>query len=129
MLKREKIELLTKMKLIRIVEESIAEKYSENKIRCPTHLCTGQEAIAAAIGQLLKKNDYGIYHLCNKGNLSYYEFVNKIKAITGSKSKIIRAKDSDFPSDGFKPLKTAIKSNKLKKIRSWDKALLEYLKL
>ena len=34
MLKKEKKELLTKMKLIRNVEESIAEKYSENKIIC-----------------------------------------------------------------------------------------------
>ena len=57
MLKKEKIELLIKMKLIREVEESIAEKYSEGKMRCPTHLCSGQEAVAAAIGCLLKKND------------------------------------------------------------------------
>ena len=27
-------------------------------MRCPTHLCSGQEAVAAAIGCLLKKNDY-----------------------------------------------------------------------
>ena len=60
MLKKEKIELLKKMKLIRIVEESIAEKYSEEKMRCPTHLYTGQEAIAAAIGLLLNKSDYVI---------------------------------------------------------------------
>ena len=60
MLKKEKIELLKKMKLIRIVEESIAEKYSEEKMRCPTHLCTGQEAIAAAIGLSLNKSDYVI---------------------------------------------------------------------
>ena len=58
MLIKEKIKILKKMKLIRIVEESIAEKYSENKMRCPTHLCSGQEAVAAAIGQLLRKNDY-----------------------------------------------------------------------
>ena len=38
-----------------------------------------------------------------------------------------KAKDSDFHSIGFKPLKTAIKSKKLKKIRSWDEALKDYL--
>ena len=76
MLKKEKVELLIKMKLIREVEESIAEKYSEGKMRCPTHLCSGQEAVAAAIGCLLKKNDYVVsthrshgHYLGKGGNL------------------------------------------------------------
>jgi pyruvate dehydrogenase E1 component alpha subunit len=76
MLKKEKIELLKKMKLIRIVEESIAKKYSENKMRCPTHLCSGQEAVSAAIGQLLKNSDYVVsthrphgHYLAKGGNL------------------------------------------------------------
>jgi len=60
MLKKEKIKLLTTMKLIRMVEETIAEKYSESKMRCPTHLCSGQEAISAVIGQLLKEDDYAV---------------------------------------------------------------------
>ena len=34
-------ELLFKMKFIRGVEETIAERYNEQKMRCPTHLCTG----------------------------------------------------------------------------------------
>ena len=43
---------------IRNVEEHIAQKYHENKMRCPTHLCTGQEAIATGVSQVLKKNDF-----------------------------------------------------------------------
>lgn len=76
MLKKEKIKLLKKMKLIRLAEESIAEKYSDQKMRCPVHLCTGQEAIAAAIGLLLNKNDYVVsthrshgHYLGKGGNL------------------------------------------------------------
>ena len=34
---------------IRLVEESIANKYSEQKMRCPTHLSIGQEAIAVGV--------------------------------------------------------------------------------
>ena len=99
-------------------------KIATDKIDSPTY---AKDAAEILLEIILKKNDYGIYHLCNKGNLSYYEFVNKIKAITGSKSKIIRAKDSDFPSDGFKPLKTAITSSKIKKTRGWEEALSEYI--
>ena len=53
-------ELLFKMKFIRAVEETIAERYNEQKMRCPTHLCTGQEAVAAAAGTVLRKSDFAV---------------------------------------------------------------------
>lgn len=52
------VELLRMMKRIRITEETIAETYSEWKMRCPTHLCTGQEAVAAVMGIILEKDDF-----------------------------------------------------------------------
>ena len=42
---------------IRLVEESIAEKYSEQKMRCPTHLSIGQEAIAVGVCANLTSQD------------------------------------------------------------------------
>ncbi|MDC0456266.1 thiamine pyrophosphate-dependent dehydrogenase E1 component subunit alpha [Candidatus Pelagibacter sp.] len=45
------------MQFFRIVEESIASKYHENKMRCPVHLAIGQEAISAAFYEVVKKND------------------------------------------------------------------------
>ena len=54
------IEILRRMKLIRTVEETIAKKYPEQKMRCPTHLCTGQEAVAAVAGTLLRKDDFAV---------------------------------------------------------------------
>ena len=43
---------------IRIIEETIANRYSEWKMRCPTHLSTGQEAVAAVAGIALRKDDF-----------------------------------------------------------------------
>jgi acetoin:2,6-dichlorophenolindophenol oxidoreductase subunit alpha len=43
---------------IRITEESVAELLERNEIRCPTHLYTGQEAIAAGVCAALTKEDY-----------------------------------------------------------------------
>ncbi len=54
------IELLRRMKLIRCAEETIAARYPENKMRCPTHLCTGQEAVSAAVGFALNKDDFAV---------------------------------------------------------------------
>ena len=42
---------------IRLVEESIANKYSEQKMRCPTHLSIGQEAIAVGVCANLNSQD------------------------------------------------------------------------
>ncbi len=43
---------------IRLVEEEIARKYAEGKIRLAIHLCIGQEAVAAGICANLEKGDY-----------------------------------------------------------------------
>lgn len=51
------LRLLRSMKRIRLVEERIAERYGEGKMRCPVHLCTGQEAIAAGVGLALRAAD------------------------------------------------------------------------
>lgn len=52
-----KNKLLESMLRIRLVEESIANKYSEQKMRCPTHLSIGQEAIAVGVCANLTSQD------------------------------------------------------------------------
>ena len=36
---------------IRLVEEGIAALYPEQQMRCPVHLCIGQEAVAEGVRQ------------------------------------------------------------------------------
>lgn len=43
---------------IRMVEEKICELYSEQEMRCPVHLCVGQEAIPVGVCAHLKPEDY-----------------------------------------------------------------------
>ena len=52
-----KKKLFESMLRIRLVEESIANKYSEQKMRCPTHLSIGQEAIAVGVCANLTSQD------------------------------------------------------------------------
>lgn len=42
---------------IRIIEETISKKYSEQKMRCPVHLSIGQESIPVGICLNLTRND------------------------------------------------------------------------
>ncbi len=49
--------LYYQMLRIRKIEESIAQNYQQQEIRCPVHLCIGQEAIAVGVCSLLAKRD------------------------------------------------------------------------
>ncbi len=56
---REKlIKLYYNLLRIRMIEETIAERYSEWEMRCPVHLCIGQEAIAVGVCANLNQSDY-----------------------------------------------------------------------
>ncbi len=48
------------MRRIRTVEETIAERYAEQEMRCPTHLSSGQEAVSAAVGAVLRPSDLAV---------------------------------------------------------------------
>ncbi|MFQ5427510.1 MAG: thiamine pyrophosphate-dependent dehydrogenase E1 component subunit alpha [Thermodesulfobacteriota bacterium] len=52
------LELYTTMLRIRMFEEKIVELYPAQEMKCPVHLCIGQEAIAAGLCQTLKSDDY-----------------------------------------------------------------------
>jgi pyruvate dehydrogenase E1 component alpha subunit len=72
-----KLNLLYQMLRIRMVEESLAENYSKQKMRTPVHLSIGQEAAAVASGAVLNKTDYAVsshrahaHYLAKGGNLN-----------------------------------------------------------
>lgn len=69
-------DLLFQMKRIRFVEQEIARRYPSGKMRCPTHLSVGQEAVAAAVGLALSLDDMAVsghrahaHYLGKGGNL------------------------------------------------------------
>lgn len=49
--------LYSSMLRIRLIEEAIAKEYKKQEIRCPTHLCIGQEAIAVGVCHNLQTKD------------------------------------------------------------------------
>jgi len=98
------LELLHLMKKIRMAEETIAKRYSEGKMRCPTHLCTGQEAIGAAVGLALRKNDFVVsthrahgHYLGKGGNLNKLiaEIYGKVTGCSKGKGGSMHLIDKD----------------------------------
>jgi pyruvate dehydrogenase E1 component alpha subunit len=69
-------QLYYQMLRIRMVEEAIADLYAQQDIRCPIHLCIGQEAVAVGVCAALAADDYVLsghrshgHYLAKGGNL------------------------------------------------------------
>lgn len=51
------LSMYAQMYRIRMVEAAIAARYTEQEMRCPTHLCTGQEAPPVGVSAHLRRED------------------------------------------------------------------------
>ncbi|HLB73324.1 MAG TPA: thiamine pyrophosphate-dependent dehydrogenase E1 component subunit alpha [Sedimentisphaerales bacterium] len=73
----DRVEIVKQMIRIRMVEQYIAARYPEQKMRCPTHLCLGQEAVPAVYGHFADEADIFVgtcrshgYYLAKGGDLT-----------------------------------------------------------
>lgn len=89
---------------IRLVEEAIAKRYSEQKMRCPTHLSIGQEACAVGVSALLSKDDKVFsshrahaHYLAKGGDLNKLisELYGKATGCTGGRGGSMHLSDLD----------------------------------
>lgn len=74
------------------------------------------------------KKPYGVYHIVNEGPASWYDaakYLLKIKRIKDV--KLIPVKTKDYPRPAKRPMYSVLLNTKLPKLRSWKKALKEYL--
>jgi dTDP-4-dehydrorhamnose reductase len=111
-------------KVINWIKEGRELKIADDKMDSPTY---SLDATAAVISLIRKSAPSGIYHIANQGWVSYFDFVLLIKDLLGADNKIHRAKDHDFHSTCFKPLRTGLKSSKIKSLRNYEIALKEYI--
>ena len=111
-------------KVITWLREGREMRIADDKIDSPTY---SLDAAHALLELLENQAPYGLYHIANQGKASYYHFALKMAELLGFDARISPAKDADFPAAGFKPLKTALKSNKIPPLRRWEDALQEYL--
>jgi pyruvate dehydrogenase E1 component alpha subunit len=77
--KETEFRLWQKMTRIRRVEEEIAARYSEQEMRCPTHLSIGQEAVPVALGEVANHQDYALSS--HRGHAHYLGKGGNLKAM------------------------------------------------
>ena len=64
--------ILYKMLLIRETDLEISKRYSQNQMRCPTHLSIGQECVPSVVGTFTTKQD-----LCVSSHRSHAHYLGK----------------------------------------------------
>lgn len=100
-------------------------RVAEDKLDSPTY---ADDAAEASLKLILNKNEYGIYHIANSGVCSYFDLIYEAATLIQSQGRVHPAKDADFPSLAYKPVKTALASHKLEPLRDWQSALIDYIK-
>ncbi|MCT4686664.1 dTDP-4-dehydrorhamnose reductase [Vallitalea sp.] len=84
------------------------------------------------IAMLIKTDNYGIYHVSNEGECSWYDFTNKILQLTNNKTKVFPIDSEQLNKPAKRPSYSVLKNYMLKhvfnyKTRSWEEALEEFL--
>jgi TPP-dependent pyruvate/acetoin dehydrogenase alpha subunit len=101
------------MSRIRTVEERIADLYPEQEMRCPVHLCIGQEAAEAGTGLALDRRDYALsghrshgHYLAKGGDLKgmMAEIYGKATGCAGGKGGSMHLVDLDAGFLGAVPI-------------------------
>lgn len=88
--------------------------------------------LANKINQLIRSRQYGLYHVVNHGQCSWYEFTCKIFELLGQKIKITKVSAAEFKTKAQRPKYSVLKNGNLEKqgmddMRPWEQALQAYL--
>jgi len=80
---------------------------------------------------LLKKLPFGVYHVANQGQCTWYEFASTIFETLGMEAKLSPTETNTLQSKARRPAYSPLVSIKLKKhgleMQSWEAALRDYL--
>lgn len=76
----------------------------------------------------------GIYHYCNEGVISWYDFANEIKLLSHSKCTVNAISTSEYPTPAKRPKYSALQTDKIKNtfhitIPGWKDSLYRCIKL
>ncbi|MBT3690239.1 dTDP-4-dehydrorhamnose reductase [bacterium] len=86
--------------------------------------------LAHGIKELIKaKKEYGIYHIINEGSVSWHDLAKETFKLMGLEVDLKPISYKEYDSQIERPTNSVLNNNKLNKLRTWQEALAEYIKL
>ena len=98
-------------------------KVVQDQIGNPTY----SPDLAQAVSAVLKGTPYGIYHIVNEGDTSWYDFAVEIFQELGVPITITPVTTKELNRKAARPRYSMLRNTKLQKLRHWKKALEDYL--
>lgn len=112
--------------MLRLMNEKESIGVVSDQRGCPTYAAD----LAAAVMQAIESNKMlrGIYHYCNEGVISWYEFAMAIKEISGSNCVVNPITTKDYPTAAKRPSYSALDTQKIRQtydiiIPHWKQSL------
>lgn len=120
---------LSKKSFVELMIDLAAKQAQVKAVDDEINSITNAVDLAGSIKLLLEEQrPYGIYHIVNSGQGSWYNFAKEIFADLKKDINVIKASSADFPRKAIRPKKSVLLNTKLPQLRSWQSALAEFLK-
>jgi dTDP-4-dehydrorhamnose reductase len=93
---------------------------------------TSTAELAERISDLLRTDQYGLYHLTNEGQCTWFQFAAEIFSLLGRKPRLVPVSSKEFAARARRPLYSVLENGKAKTIglrdfSLWQDALRSYL--
>ena len=114
--------------MFRLAEQGKDIRVVNDQMLTPTYTIDAAQSIL----QLIKTDKYGLYHITNNGECSWYEFTQEIFRLTDLKPNLFPTTSQEFGAKAKRPLYSVLDNRNLRilgldDLRDWHEALAEYI--
>jgi dTDP-4-dehydrorhamnose reductase len=110
--------------MLKLANENKEIKGIMDEFGQPTYVVDLAHATRALIEE---KKPFGVYHLTNSGQASWYDWAREIFKIKNIKANLVEGKRADFIRHAARPQYGILINTKFMQLRPWHEALKEYL--
>ncbi|MGB8951326.1 MAG: dTDP-4-dehydrorhamnose reductase [Candidatus Aminicenantales bacterium] len=94
---------------------------------------TSTEELAVHVGKLIRTSHFGLYHLTNEGECTWYEFAQTIFSLLGKNPRLIPVDSNAYGARARRPLYSVLENKRAKatglsEFAHWKTALKKFLK-
>lgn len=119
--------------MLRLASEKPELRVVNDQFGSPTYAHDLAEALLKIATQTIHINEPSIYHYCNQGAITWFDFAKKILELKHSKTPIIPIGTSAFPTPARRPSYSVLNTDKIKQhfnliIPNWQSSLAQCLK-
>ena len=114
--------------MVRLAREGGAIRVVDDQVLGPTYA----KDLAEKLRELFQTRAYGLYHITNSGQCSWYEFAGQIFKLAGLNPNLAPVSSEAYGAKALRPRYSVLGAEGLKRIglgelRSWTEALRDYL--